>query len=439
MALKTSVFLRSLELAKLTVKMATKEIQSGDFQSRLDQAKILTQSLSQLKGAAMKAGQMLSLELADYFPPEAAEILGQLQNNATAAPFDQIRESLLQELGPERLSEFQWIAAQPTASASIAQIHKAKKGDQTLALKIQHRGVAESIDSDIALLKNLATSFCKLTQRSMDLAPLFQELRDVLKQEVDFSSEAKLLSQYKSQLETLSTYQTAYFAPSILSDFCTSKLLTMTWEEGETILTWLRKNPSLQAKEQLAHLILQLYCHEFFDWGLVQTDPNFSNFLIRENGEQIGLVLLDFGSTRSYDRAMVQEYIELLLAMESGSSEKILEKAYSFGLLNPKESQEAKDLFVEMMRVAIEPFGFGHGVHPQSGKLFDFASSDYSRRSQIVVKAFVRSLKFSPPPHRILFLHRKLGGIFSLLKRLEVRLDVNPYWELMTSGQGGPQ
>lgn len=436
MSVKKSILSRSVELAKLTVRLGLKEIQSGQLQSRIDQAKILTQSLSQLKGAAMKAGQLISLELADYFPPEAVEILSQLQNNATSLPFETIKQTLIKELGAETVRRFDHIEPKAHASASIAQIHQALWQGQRVALKIQHPGVADSIDSDIALLRGLANTICKISGRPVDLSHLFEELTEVFKQEVDFLKEAQLLNAYRTRLLTLNTDRDLYFAPEVLSDLSTQKVLTMTWEDGDVLGQWLNKNPPLAQKEQLAHLILNLYIHEFYDWGLVQTDPNFSNFLIRRNGDDIGLVLLDFGSTKIYDRAMINQYVDLVRTVQKGRRSAIIESAIDFGLIDERESNEAKDLFVTMMNLALEPFAINNLSPSDSSKIFDFADSDYAQRTQAIVLAFVKSLKYSPPPHRIMFLHRKLGGIFALLKRLKVQMNLTPYWELMIEKKG---
>lgn len=436
MSLKKSVFSRSLELAKMTVKLGIKEVQSGSLQTRIDQARILTQSLSQLKGAAMKAGQLISMEMADYFPPEAVEILSQLQNSATAIPFETVRQTLLRELGESKLKQFQFINEKPHASASIAQIHQAQWKDQKVALKVQHPGVAESIDSDLSVLEGFANTFCKITQRQMDLEHLFAELRDVMRQEVDFEKEAQLLQAYKEKLLQIQTQRDFYDAPDMFPELSSKKVLTMTWEEGETLTHWLRTEPALHLREQLAHLVLNLYVHEFYDWGLVQTDPNFSNFLVREQDNQVILVLLDFGSTRHYERAMIHQYVDLVRTVQEGKPRKIIQSAIDFGLLDARESDETKQLFVAMMVLALEPFAFNQFSRAPGAEKFDFANSDYAQRSQAIVKAFVKTLKYSAPPHRIIFLHRKLGGIFALLRRLQIKMNLTPYWEMMIEKKG---
>jgi aarF domain-containing kinase len=427
----------------MTVKLGLKEIQSGQLQTRIDQAKILTQSLSQMKGAAMKAGQLISMELADYFPPEALEILSQLQNNATSIPYEAIHQSLVRELGEETVKKFDFINQKPHASASIAQIHQAQWKNQKVALKVQHPGVAESIDSDMKIIEKLGASFCKITQRDMDLSYMFKEMREVLSQEVDFAQEAQLLSEYRSHLLQLDNHKHLYFAPEVINELSTQKLLTMSWEEGESLTHWLRSNPSQEQREQLAHLTLNLYIHEFYDWGLVQTDPNFSNFLVRQlepnasSAAPVGLVLLDFGSTRRYQRDFINNYIDLVRTVEEGRPRDIIQSAIAFGLLDERESDETKQLFVAMMNMALEPFAVSKPKNGNTKQTFDFSNNDYAMRSQTMVTAFAKSLKYSPPPHRIMFLHRKLGGIFAMLRKLKVQLNLAPYWDMMIEKKGG--
>ena len=112
-----------------------------------------------------------------------------------------------------------------------------------------------------------------------------------------------------------------------------------------------------------------------------------------------------------------------------GDTTKIFDEAVSFNLIDSRESETAKSLFVEMMKISAEPF-----FPKNSASGFQFADRDYSRRSREIVKDFSQSLKYSPPPSKIIFLHRKLGGIFSLLQKLEVEISVAPYWSQIVDG-----
>lgn len=432
--MKRSAWQRSFELAKMAAKVGLQEIRSGDLKSRIEQARVITESLAQLKGAAMKAGQLLSIEIGDYFPPEAQEILSRLQNAAAPVSFQNIYAILRREFGEDRVKLLKELSVEPAAAASIGQIHTARLNEHRLALKVQYDGVAESIDADLKILRKLAEAFCSLTGRSMDLGQLFSEFREVLSQEVDYLQEAEYLKRYNEKLKTIpDSTANLYFVPQALPEWTTKKVLTMTWEDGLPFRQWLQTQPSREAREQVAHLILNLYCYEFFSWGLVQTDPNFANFLVRNSDAGPTLVLLDFGATRQYAEEFITQYVALLRVAGGPEPQKVVDQAISFGLLDPRESREAKNNFISMMEVAIQPFFIYRKSGEKTSRIFKFADSDYAKLSQETVRRFARSLNYTPPPHKLIFLHRKLGGIFSILKNLKVELDVTPYWERMIS------
>ena len=429
-----SFFKRTFELTKLSVKVGLKELKSGDLKSRIEQAKMITETLSQLKGAAMKAGQMLSIELDDYFPPEAVQIISQLQNKGTAVPFSIVEATLKKELGVEKFKKLENIDQKPIASASIAQIHLAEYKGEKVVLKVQHPGVAKSINSDVALIKKVAQSFCAMTNRKMNLNPLFAEMKSVLNQEVDFEQEVEYLKKYRKHILSISNNKEKYYSPEPYTAMSTKKVITMSWEEGLSINDWLQTNPSQKKKEKLAHLVLNLYCHEFYHWGLVQTDPNFANFLVREEDGDIGLVLLDFGATREYDKDFRTQYLNLIQNVhalkdakdQEAQKAEIVRIGVDFNLIDKREDQEAKDLFIEILNLAVEPF-----FTSEKNNKFSFGNQEYNRRAKESIRKFVSSLKYSAPPHRLLFLHRKLGGISSLLRRLDVDLDLSRYWLVM--------
>jgi aarF domain-containing kinase len=426
--MKTSAFSRGIELATLAARVGLKEMRSGNMKSRLDQAILIANSLSNLKGAAMKAGQLLSLDLDAYFPPEAIEILSQLQKSATAQPFSQISVQLRKELGKEKFATLRDLAETPIGVASIGQVHRAKYKGQDIALKIQYEGVADSIDSDLKILKTLASSFCQLTGRRMDLEPLFQEFRRILIQEVDYVSEASLQMEYRSRVAKLGSQNDFSFrVPEVVEDLSTDRVLAMSFEKGESLRSWLSAKPSKDFRQALAISVLDLYFHEFFEWGLVQTDPNWGNFLVDHQKSKHELVLLDFGATRRYTREFVQNYVRLLQLAGAKNSAALREHSIQFGLLDPRESASAHAAFEQLMQTAIRPF-----FSKSSGSShFDFSDPGHALNSQMAAKTLAEELVYSPPPYSLVFLHRKLAGVYSILKSLEARIDVSEYWENM--------
>lgn len=426
--MKMSIFSRTVELTKLAAKVGLKELRSGDLKSRFEQAILIANSLSQLKGAAMKAGQLLSLDLSNYFPPEAIEALSKLQNAAVAQPFAQVQEVLLKELGSAKLSQIEDLATTPIGIASIGQVHRARFQGREIVLKIQYPGVAESIDSDLKILKTIASSYCQVTGRDMKLEPLFQEFRSILKQEVDYSIEASFQKEYRALIETTGPRGDFKFqVPEVIDEISTARILAMSYEPGLALRAWIATKPPMVQRESLAHAILDLYFYEFFAWGLVQTDPNWANFLVRSTDTQACLVLLDFGATRRYSKEFIRDYIQLLNLASEGDSIALKNHAIQFGLIDERESSAAFSAFEQMLKTAIQPF-----FAAQSGHIkFDFSSTEHGLNSHKAASALADELIYSPPPYSLIFLHRKLAGVYSVLKSLEVKLDVSSYWQKM--------
>lgn len=410
---------------------ASDELTAGKLNARLDQARWIAENLSQMKGAAMKVGQLLSIDAGDYFPPEAMAILAKLQSSAEPVDFEIVRKVLVEDIGEKKLGDFEDLSIIPDAAASIGQVHRAKLNGKPVAIKVQYPGVAESIDSDLAILKRVAKSFLGASGRDMDMKPLFAEFQRVLEQEADYHAELLLMKEYAQRIQETRAKENKplwdsspgplYRVPIAIESHSGQRVLTMSWEDGVGIDTWLKSRPSLERRARVANALLDLFCQEFFEWGLVQTDPNFANFLI---GPDDALVLLDFGATLRYEDEFRGKYRNFLKAMGSLDVDKIIREGEAFGLISPKETAETKKLFAELLINSVEPFF-------ASKQPFQFDDSDYAKRTREIGTKFGRSLKHSPPPQRILFLHRKLGGIFNFVKKLDVKLDLTPYWQKM--------
>ena len=396
-----------------------------ELKARVEQARLIAESLGRLKGAFMKAGQLLSIDSSDLLPPEAIEILSKLQGQAEPVDFAILHGVLEQELGLEGLAALKSLNPVPAASASIGQVHKAVAFGKTVAVKIQYPGIAESIDSDIALLEKLGTSWLSLSRRDIDVSGTFEVLRNILHLEADYVRERACLDRFGALLAADPRFDVPRSVPSL----STSRVLTMGWADGMSLSSWVQSNPTRSDRDAFARAVLDLYCMEFFEWGLVQTDPNFGNFLIRPADRRI--VLLDFGATVEYSEHFRMSYVSLLRAVGSGDRRRIVDEGVGFGLLDPREQKATRDLFAEMLLLAAEPFDGRR-------QPFLFRDPSYAARSRQVAQHFTRSLSFSPPPKDLIFLHRKLGGLFHLLRRLDVELDLSPYWQQMVATRVAP-
>lgn len=423
----SSSFKRTLELTKMATRIGLKELTSGDIQSRIEQAKIITESLGNLRGAAMKAGQLLSLDLDDYFPPEAIQILSRLQNQVGASPDLDLAKLLKAELTEDQLLALQSIDYKPFAAASMGQVYKATVDNKPVVIKAQYPHLEESIENDMRTLKTIISALCLMTGRNMNLNYLFAEIEEVLLQEVNYLNEAQALQKFSDFFKSHNWKYAQLKTPQPLNHLSTKKILCLTYESGLTIKEWIETSPSKENRESIARSMLELYIMEFFEWGYVQTDPNPGNFLIRKNPE-LEIVALDFGASKYYSPEFRKSYIELLKSINHSSPEVIIQKAIDFELLDVRETQEAKLVFVELMKLGMSPF-----FQRNKNSKFNFKDDEFIKNNSRLSRQLMQSLKFSPPPHKLIFLHRKLGGIFAILKKLEVELDLHEYWEQIVS------
>jgi aarF domain-containing kinase len=432
--LETTMWSRSSEVLSLAAGIAGQELKRKlartftssverlselDLVTRVEQARQLADSLGRLKGAFMKAGQLLSIDASEILPPEAQAVLASLQGGAEPVPFETLWAVVLADLDTETRRDLVDVQEVAAASASMGQVHRATVHGIPVALKIQYPGVRESIDADLAVVHKLARSWLSVSGRDIDLRGTFDEVRTLLHLEADYTRERSWMDRFGEVLAG----DPRFVVPQSFPRLCSSRILTMTWEDGVPLGEWTRSSPSHEDRVWIATTLLDLYGREFFEWGFVQTDPNFANFLVRPRSREV--VLLDFGATVEYDLEFRRSYVELLRVVGEGIPARIVERGIRDGLVDPREDPATMALFVDMMQLSVEPF-FAKGA-------FRFSDDDYAKRSRDVVTRFTRALRHSPPPRRLLFLHRKLGGLFQLMKRLDVELDLGPYWEQFTT------
>lgn len=389
----------------------------------IDQARRVVGTLADLKGAAMKAGQILSLEASDLLPKEVLDILRELHDNTPGMSFEAVAGILKKELGADRLAQLSDLSHEPIAAASIGQVHAARLDGKDVVVKVQFPGVAESIDADLGVLKKLAQTVLIMQGKSIKLDSLFAELARGLKAEVDYRREA----------EALVTYQEAfagddrYVIPTVYLGMSTKRVLTLSRVTGVRLQDWIAQKPSPAERSIFASTILDLVVREFFDVGLVQTDPNYGNFLWQPDERR--LVLLDFGAVQRYSKAFRQQHRRLLRLAIAGDRDGVIAQALKMELMDPRERYDVQALFSDLMMLVVKMFA-------EDQQPFDFADLVHLEEIRRTAFNFVREVKHSPPPRQIAFLNRKLGGMYHLLKEVGARVDLTPFLKHVLSAEG---
>jgi len=385
----------------------------GDLLLTPANAHRLAERLSEMRGAAMKVGQLLSMEAGEVLQPELSRVLDRLRGDAHAMPLGQVAQVLTRAWGTGWERRFKRFSFTPLAAASIGQVHEAITRDgQHLAIKVQYPGVRRSIDSDVDNVASLLNLF-RLVPQEIDLQPLLTEAKRQLHQEADYLREAALLSRFAGHLGDDPQFE----VPRVLPDLTTPEVLAMTFLGGRPIET-LKEAPSAQ-RNRIATALLDLALREVTQWGLVQTDPNFANYRYADgDGQTQGRIqLLDFGAARDYPLAAREAFRDLLLAGMAGDLGTVERAAVAVGYLAPEDPLAYRRGIVELVYAATEPARAPGGYH--------FGRSDLARR--VAEKAMDLRLKerFGRlPPPAVLFLHRKLGGLYLLFSHLRAEVRV---------------
>ena len=371
-------------------------------------AKRLAERLARLRGAAMKIGQMVSLQGADVLPPEFAQALAILRSQAVPMPPQQLRRVLGREYGTGWERRFASFEFEPVAAASIGQVHRATAVDgRDLALKIQYPGVARSIASDVdnvaALLRLI-----NLLPVELDVSALADEAKRQLTREADYLSEARFLERYAQ----LVSDEPALLVPRVHHDLTTTRILAMDFVDAEPLDALIQA--SQRRRNALGAVLERLLFRELFEFRVMQTDPNFANFLYEPKSGR--LALLDFGATRDFEPDFVANYARISRVVIDGDRDAVAREALRIGYVDADDSAARVAAVVDMCLLVCEPLR-------QAGR-YDFGASTLPARVRdLGIELAVRRRLLRPPPAPTLFLHRKLLGSFLLLARIGAQVD----------------
>lgn len=373
-------------------------------------ARRVADQLAQLRGAAMKVGQLMSMDAGNLLPPELAEILARLREDARTMPMSQVVQVLETHWGKGWEQGFERFSFTPCAAASIGQVHRARTHDgQELAIKLQYPGVRQSIDSDV---DNVATLLrvSGLLPKALDLAPLLAEAKRQLHEEADYRREAESLDSFGRLLAD----EADFVLPRALTALTRSDILAMTWVDGAAVESL--TDAAQPLRDRIASLLIGLLFRELFEFRLIQTDPNFANY--RFDAASGRLVLLDFGATRPYAEPVVEAYRRLMAGTISGDRAAMSEAAQTIGYFQDDIHAHQREAVIDLFEIACEPLR-----HPGA---YDFGTSDLALRLRDAgLKLSMERDFWHTPPADALFLHRKLGGLYLLAARLRARVDVS--------------
>jgi len=370
----------------------------------LANAERVVSTMGNLKGAAMKVGQSLAqvvdgLEL----PSEVSGILGKLNDRAEPVPFDVIRASVEAELEAPLSELFSSFDEEPLGTASLAQAHAARLHDgATVVVKVLHHGIEKSVDADLAALKSILVTGRVLRRDKQEVDAVFDEIRERLREELDYYQEAANLEHFHRSMAHID----GVTIPKTHPRFSTERVLTMDRLTGRSLADFL-KTATPEAKQRAGDLLTTSFHDMFYRQRALHADPHGGNYLFRPDG---GVGILDFGCVKRFDLYWVSRYAGMARALVDGDRTTFLQRARDVEIITPGPP-EADDVLWNFGRAISGPLQVDHYTCGSQDQ--DVLHKVRAHTPTVLRYPNIRS------PREIVYLHRSLGGIYSMLRDLE--------------------
>ncbi|KAK8269283.1 hypothetical protein V6Z12_D11G119200 [Gossypium hirsutum] len=390
----------------------------GSWSSMGNSSGICQKACLWMRGAALKLGQMLSIQDESLVPAPILAALDIVRQGADVMPRSQLNQVLDAELGPGWSTKLTSFDYEPLAAASIGQVHRAvMKDGMDVAMKIQYPGVADSIESDIENVK-LLLDYTNLIPEGLYLDRAMKVAKEELSRECDYQLEASNQKRFRDMLSG----HDGFYVPLVVDDISSKRVLTTELISGVPIDKVALLDQG--TRNYVGRNLLELALMELFVFRFMQTDPNWSNFLYDEATKTINLI--DFGAARDYPKRFVDDYLRMVMACANNDRAAVIEMSQRLGFLTGKESEVMLEAHVQAGFVVGLPFSKSGG--------YDFRSTNITQSISNLGATMLRH-RLTPPPDEAYSLHRKLSGAFLACIKLgavvpcrELLLDVYEHY-----------
>ncbi len=379
----------------------------------LDNATDIYNSLSELKGGALKVAQMLSMDR-NLLPTAYQQKFAMAQYSAPPLSYPLVVKTFKKYFGKGPAEIFDTFTTKDTNAASMGQVHQATLKGKKLAIKIQYPGVGDSVRSDLAMVKPIALTMFKLNPVEYD--EFIQEVESRMLEETDY----KLELQRSMDLSARSRHLKNIIFPTYYPDYSSDKILTMDWIEGKPLGEILNGNIPLEERNKLGQGLWDFYHFQMHTLKAVHADPHPGNFIITDDYK---LGIIDFGCVKEIPGDFYDIYFQLLDQDVLSDLEK-REKVFSeLRFIHPQDSPKEREFFTAIFSKLVELLG-----RPFRSETFDFADDAYfdelySFGEKLSTMKELRESKRARGVGEAVYLNRTYFGLYTILHDLKARIS----------------
>jgi len=382
-----------------------------------DNAEDIYDGLKSLKGSALKVAQMLSMDKS-FLPQAYVEkfSLSQFSVPPLSAPL--VLKTFKTNFGKTPYEIFDEFNANYVNAASIGQVHLAVKDGKKLAVKIQYPGVANSISSDLALVKPIAIRMFNLQGKDSD--KYFKEVEDKLIEETNYLLELK---QSQEVVEACKKIENLVF-PNYYSEFSSEKIITMDWMTGIHLSEFTNKNDNQEIADKIGQALWDFYMYQIHILRKVHADPHPGNFLVNDKNQ---LVALDFGCMKQIPNDFYIPYFELINKEVIDNKKLFSQKLFELEILRADDSKEEVEYFTQMFYDLLSLF-----TKPFQTETFDFSDAAFFESIAQLGERFskdtnLRKMNGNRGSKHFIYMNRTFFGLYNLMFDLKATIVVNEY------------
>ncbi len=373
--------------------------------------------LKSLKGSALKVAQMLSMDK-NFLPQAYVEkfSLSQFSVPPLSAPL--VLKTFKNNFGKTPYEIFDEFNPNSVNAASIGQVHLAKKNDKKLAVKIQYPGVANSISSDLALVKPIAIRMFNLQGKDSD--KYFKEVEDKLIEETNYLLELK---QSQEVVEACKKIENIIF-PNYYPEFSSEKIITMDWMTGIHLSEFTAVNTDQEVGDKVGQALWDFYMYQIHVLRKVHADPHPGNFLVDEQNQ---LIALDFGCMKQIPDDFYTPYFELINKNVITDEALFNKKLFELEILRPDDTPAEVEYFTDMFHDLLSLF-----TRPFQNETFDFADETFFNAIAELGKRFsedtnLKKMNGNRGSKHFIYMNRTFFGLYNLMFDLKAKIVVENY------------